>query len=42
MGDFNKIVSNDKKFGGRTWQEHLMANFRAALEDGNLYDMGWR
>ncbi|XP_042944707.1 uncharacterized protein LOC122278595 [Carya illinoinensis] len=42
IGDFNELVSQDEKVGGRQRLENQMKDFREALEDGGLYDMGWR
>ncbi|KAF5450043.1 hypothetical protein F2P56_030424, partial [Juglans regia] len=42
MGDFNEILTNDEKEGGRPRGEILMKNFRNALEEGGLSDLGWK
>ncbi|KAF5477414.1 hypothetical protein F2P56_004054 [Juglans regia] len=42
IGDFNEILSNDEKKGGRIRGEHQMNLFRHVVEDGQLFDLGWR
>ena len=41
MGDFNEILTHDEKVGGRPRGDYLMNNFRNALEEGGLSDLGW-
>ena len=40
-GDFNEILMLDEKLGGGGRQESLMANFRTALADCGLKDLGY-
>ncbi|KAF5452148.1 hypothetical protein F2P56_027178 [Juglans regia] len=42
VGDFNEILTQDEKWGGRARPEKQMSRFRKVLEDGGLYDLGWR
>ncbi|KAG2707872.1 hypothetical protein I3760_05G166100 [Carya illinoinensis] len=42
IGDFNEILFNDEKVGGNTRNENLMRSFRNTLEEGNLFDLGWK
>lgn len=39
--DFNEIISQDEEQGGRLRIKTQMKTFREALEDNNLYDLGW-
>ncbi|XP_035544552.1 uncharacterized protein LOC118347963 [Juglans regia] len=41
VGDFNEIISQDEKVGGRERSEGQMTRFREGLEWAGLYDMGW-
>ncbi|KAA3468935.1 reverse transcriptase [Gossypium australe] len=41
MGDFNEILSSYEKKGGRLRLERQMQDFRMALEDCNLFDLGF-
>lgn len=40
-GDFNEILSNEEKVGGRPRASHLIENFRQALLDCSLADVGY-
>ncbi|XP_021740393.1 uncharacterized protein LOC110706745 [Chenopodium quinoa] len=42
FGDFNEISSSLEKEGGAMRRECLMQNFRDAIEDCNLRDMGFK
>ncbi|KAG2685685.1 hypothetical protein I3760_10G137200 [Carya illinoinensis] len=42
IGDFNEILFNDEKVGGKYRNENLMRMFRNILEEGNLFDLGWK
>ncbi|XP_042974736.1 uncharacterized protein LOC122306373 [Carya illinoinensis] len=42
IGDFNEILLNDEKEGGRGRNENLMKMFRELIEEGNLIDLGWK
>lgn len=42
VGDFNEILVNSEKEGGRVRPEGQMVLFREALTNGNLYDLGWK
>ncbi|XP_042939417.1 uncharacterized protein LOC122274448 [Carya illinoinensis] len=42
IGDFNEIIAQDEKHGGKQRPERLMARFREVLEKGGLFDLGWR
>ncbi|XP_042962443.1 uncharacterized protein LOC122296709 [Carya illinoinensis] len=42
IGDFNEILFNDEKVGGKPRNENLMCTFRNLLEEGNLLDLGWK
>ncbi|XP_042992297.1 uncharacterized protein LOC122318763 [Carya illinoinensis] len=42
MGDFNEVLTHDEKSGGKQRQERQMMRFREALDDGGLFDLGWR
>ncbi|XP_040990969.1 uncharacterized protein LOC121238196 [Juglans microcarpa x Juglans regia] len=42
VGEFNEIITNDEKWGGKAWPEGQMKLFRELKSDGNLYDLGWR
>lgn len=42
VSDFNEIMSQDEKYGGRERNEGQMEMFRRALEDARLPDLGWR
>ncbi|XP_042987458.1 uncharacterized protein LOC122315551 [Carya illinoinensis] len=42
MGDFNEVLTHDEKSRGKQSQEKQMVRFREALEDGGLFDLGWR
>ncbi|KAK3231578.1 hypothetical protein Dsin_003459 [Dipteronia sinensis] len=39
--DFNDILDDSEKLGGSQRPRHLMENFRAALDDCDLQDIGW-
>ncbi|KAK5775962.1 hypothetical protein PVK06_043918 [Gossypium arboreum] len=41
LGDFNEIVSSFEKKGGRLRADHQMHDFRMALEDCGLNDLGY-
>jgi hypothetical protein len=41
MGDINEILYSIEKEGGNPRPEHLMQNFRDAIEDCNLADFGY-
>ena len=41
-GDFNEIVDNGEKLGFRSRAQRLMANFREALTDCDLSDLGFQ
>ena len=40
IGDFNEILYNHEKRGGPPWAQNQMGNFRAALYDCGLQDLG--
>lgn len=40
--DFNEILYHVEKVGGRERVENQMALFRRVLEEGNLFDLGWK
>lgn len=40
-GDFNEVLSNQEKHGGRPRIERLMNAFRCALEECHLSDLGY-
>lgn len=40
VGDFNEIVSQDERHGGRKRKEGRMELFRCALENGGWIDLG--
>jgi endonuclease/exonuclease/phosphatase family metal-dependent hydrolase len=42
IGDFNEIVENADKWGGRTRSNSQMGAFRQALDDCGLTDLGYR
>ncbi|KAF5481578.1 hypothetical protein F2P56_002218 [Juglans regia] len=42
VGDFNEIITNDEKWGGKARPENQMEMFRELMRDGNLFDLGWR
>lgn len=42
IGDFNEILTHDEKWGGRSRPEKQMSRFREVLEEGGLFDLGWR
>ncbi|XP_042952171.1 uncharacterized protein LOC122289257 [Carya illinoinensis] len=42
LGDFNEILAHDEKFGGKQRPERQMVRFREVLEEGGLFDLGWR
>lgn len=42
IGDFNEIVAQSEKVGGRTRSETQMENFRAALRECELQDLGYK
>ncbi|XP_042974797.1 uncharacterized protein LOC122306435 [Carya illinoinensis] len=42
LGDFNEIVMDAEKEGGRPRKESQMDSFREALEVCELHDVGWR
>lgn len=42
IGDFNEILFNDEKKGGTIRGENQMNLFRQVVEDGQLFDLGWR
>ncbi|KAF5471486.1 hypothetical protein F2P56_008274 [Juglans regia] len=42
VGDFNEILTNDEKWGGRARPEGQMELFREVMNEGNLYDLGWK
>ena len=42
IGDFNEIVAQSEKVGGKERPEGQMDEFRHCLEGNNLYDLGWR
>ncbi|KAG6650293.1 hypothetical protein CIPAW_06G032500 [Carya illinoinensis] len=42
IGDFNEILTNDIKVGGKEMSEGQMNLFRNVLEKGSLFDLGWR
>ncbi|KAA3478601.1 reverse transcriptase [Gossypium australe] len=41
IGDFNEILKSHEKRGGRLRSERQMLDFRMALEDCNLFDLGF-
>lgn len=41
VGDFNKITNSFEKKGGRLHSDRQMKEFREALEDCNLLDLGF-
>lgn len=41
LGNFNEILSHDEKDGGRPRADSLMEDFRKALQDNNLSNLGW-
>lgn len=41
FGDFNEILNQAKKFGGRARSERLISSFRDFLEVGGLRDLGF-
>ncbi|XP_035546588.1 uncharacterized protein LOC118348634 [Juglans regia] len=42
IGDFNEIAAHDEKSGGKQKTERQMARFREVLEEGGLFDLGWK
>ncbi|XP_042954578.1 uncharacterized protein LOC122290989 [Carya illinoinensis] len=42
IGDFNEILYNNEKAGGNYRSEYLMRSFKKVLEEGNLFDLGWK
>ena len=42
IGDYNEILTNDEKVGGRVRSEGQMDLFRQVLVKGSLFDLGWR
>ncbi|XP_040986468.1 uncharacterized protein LOC121234565 [Juglans microcarpa x Juglans regia] len=42
VGDFNEIITNDGKWGGKARPENQMEMFREFMRGGNLFDLGWR
>lgn len=41
MGDFNDIVSNEEKWGGRTREDWSFKDFKQFIEDNQLIDLGF-
>ncbi|XP_042944747.1 uncharacterized protein LOC122278633 [Carya illinoinensis] len=41
MGDFNEIMSNDEKSGGRSRSESQMKAFKDVIEECHLHDLGF-
>ncbi|KAG7943393.1 hypothetical protein I3843_15G036000 [Carya illinoinensis] len=41
VGDFNEILTQDEKEGGRDRDENQMELFREVVEHGQLFDLGW-
>lgn len=41
MGDFNEILFSHEKQGGRLRVERKMTAFREALDDCDLFDLGY-
>lgn len=42
IGDYNEILTNDEKVGGRGKSEGQMMLFRNILDKGSLFDLRWR
>lgn len=42
LGNFNEIVTQDEKIGGRSRPRKQMEDFRLALERNGLVDLGWK
>lgn len=42
IGDFNKILFQFEKVGGKQRSDVLMSNFRQTMEDCGLYDLGYQ
>lgn len=42
FSDFNEIVSQDEKVGGRLRHASQMQKFQQAMELNGLYDLGWK
>ncbi|XP_042969115.1 uncharacterized protein LOC122301804 [Carya illinoinensis] len=42
IGDFNEIITQSEKVGGRERPEGQMEGFRQCLENCNLFDLGWK
>lgn len=42
VGDFNEIVLSFEKKGGRVRPQRQMENFRSALSNCDLYNLGFR
>ncbi|KAF5449972.1 hypothetical protein F2P56_030362 [Juglans regia] len=42
IGDFNEILCQTEKMGGRPRPETQMVDFRKALDDNRLFDLGWK
>lgn len=40
MGDFNKVMEHDEKWGGARRARFLIEDFKGALEDCLLSDLG--
>lgn len=41
LGNLNEVLYQNEKFGGRLRSETLMQNFRRAMDQRNLYDLGY-
>lgn len=41
IGDFNKVIYQHDKEGRRLRPSKQMGDFRIALQDNNIFDIGW-